>query len=146
MIGKADQRETPVLGATISRRGFVKTGGALFVSLALPLRFATRAEATENPTSIDPTSPASWLEIRSDNTIVARTGRTETGVGITGYYPQTIAEELNVRPEMINLIMWASRLRNWACPFRRSALLMASSRAAAKRSLTANWCKDNISS
>ena len=105
MIGKTDERETPVLGATISRRGFVKTGGALFVSLALPLRFATRAEAAENPTSIDPTSPASWLEIRSDNTIVARTGRTETGVGITGYYPQTIAEELNVRPETITLIM-----------------------------------------
>ena len=105
MIGKTDERETPVLGATISRRGFVKTGGALFVSLALPLRLATRAEAAENPTSIDPTSPASWLEIRSDNTIVARTGRTETGVGITGYYPQTIAEELNVRPETITLIM-----------------------------------------
>ncbi|TMP93987.1 MAG: xanthine dehydrogenase family protein molybdopterin-binding subunit [Verrucomicrobia bacterium] len=105
MIGKTDERETPVLGTTISRRGFVKTGGALFVSLALPLRFATRAEAAENPTSIDPTSPASWLEIRSDNTIVARTGRTETGIGITGYYPQTIAEELNVRPETITLIM-----------------------------------------
>jgi CO/xanthine dehydrogenase Mo-binding subunit len=92
-------------GTTISRRGFVKTGGALFVSLALPLRFAGRTEAAENPTSIDPTLPASWLEIRSDNTIVARTGRTETGVGITGYYPQTIAEELNVRPETITLIM-----------------------------------------
>src|SRR5229473_2046708 len=105
MIGKTDERETSVLGATISRRGFVKTGGALFVSLALPLRFATRAEAAENPSSIDPPSPASWLEIRSDNTIVARTGRTETGVGITGYYPQTIAEELNVRPETITLIM-----------------------------------------
>src|SRR6266567_1504576 len=105
MIGKTDERETSLLGATISRRGFVKTSGALFVSLALPLRFATRAEAAENPTSIDPTLPASWLEIRSDNTIVARTGRTETGVGITGYYPQTIAEELNVRPETITLIM-----------------------------------------
>lgn len=32
-------------------------------------------------------------------------GRTETGTGITGYYPQTIAEELNVRPETITLIM-----------------------------------------
>lgn len=105
MTGKIDQRETPAFGATISRRGFVKTGGALFVSLALPLRFATRAAAAENSTSIDPTLPESWLEIRSDNTIVARTGRTETGVGITGYYPQTIAEELNVRPETITLIM-----------------------------------------
>jgi nicotinate dehydrogenase subunit B len=105
MIGNTNQSEAPILGTTISRRGFVKTGGALFVSLALPLQFATRAEAAENPTSIDPTLPESWLEIRSDNTIIARTGRTETGVGITGYYPQTIAEELNVRPETITLIM-----------------------------------------
>jgi nicotinate dehydrogenase subunit B len=105
MIGKTDERETSGSVVTISRRGFVKTGGALFVSLALPLRFAAGAAAAENPTSIDPTLPASWLEIRSDNTIVARTGRTETGVGITGYYPQTIAEELNVRPETITLIM-----------------------------------------
>jgi CO/xanthine dehydrogenase Mo-binding subunit len=94
-----------MLAPTISRRGFVKTGGALFVSLAIPLRFGGLATAAENPGSIDPTSLASWLEIRSDNTIVARTGRTETGVGMTGYYPQTIAEELNVRPETITLIM-----------------------------------------
>jgi nicotinate dehydrogenase subunit B len=93
------------LAPAITRRGFVRLGGALFVSLALPLRFAGRTEAAENPTSIDPALPASWLEIRSDNTIVARTGRAETGVGITGYYPQTIAEELNVRPETITLIM-----------------------------------------
>jgi nicotinate dehydrogenase subunit B len=105
MTGKTDPRETPVLGVTISRRGFVKTGGALFVSLALPLRFVRVTEPVENPTSLDPTLPASWLEIRSDNTIVARTGRAETGTGITGYYPQTIAEELNVRPETITLIM-----------------------------------------
>jgi nicotinate dehydrogenase subunit B len=104
-MGKLDQPETSVLGATISRRSFVRTGGALFVSLTFPLQFTGPMPAAENPTSMDPTLPASWLEIRSDNTIVARTGRTETGVGITGYYPQTIAEELNVRPETITLIM-----------------------------------------
>lgn len=105
MTSGRDQCETAVLGTAISRRGFVKTGGALFVSLAIPWRFAASAQAAENPTSIDPTLLASWLEIRSDNTIVARTGRTETGVGITGYYPQTIAEELNVRPDTITLVM-----------------------------------------
>jgi CO/xanthine dehydrogenase Mo-binding subunit len=105
MNSKMDQCETVVFAATISRRGFVKTGGALFVSLAFPVRFTGKTEAAENPTSIDPTLLASWLEIRSDNTIVARTGRAETGVGITGYYPQTIAEELNVRPETIALVM-----------------------------------------
>jgi nicotinate dehydrogenase subunit B len=96
---------TANLPPTISRRGFVKTGGALFVSLAIPLRFTGRAEAAETPTAMDATLPESWLEIRADNTIVARTGRAETGTGITGYYPQTIAEELNVRPETITLIM-----------------------------------------
>jgi nicotinate dehydrogenase subunit B len=105
MNSKMDQRETAAFAPTISRRGFVKTGGALFVSLAFPVGFAAKTEAAGNPTSIDPTLLASWLEIRSDNTIVARTGRTETGVGVTGYYPQTIAEELSVRPETITLIM-----------------------------------------
>jgi CO/xanthine dehydrogenase Mo-binding subunit len=103
MSGETNQR--PVSGGGISRRGFVKTGGALFVSVAIPWRFGASAQPAADPTSIDPTQLASWLEIRSDNTIVARTGRTETGVGITGYYPQTIAEELNVPPETITLIM-----------------------------------------
>ncbi|HJT68723.1 MAG TPA: molybdopterin cofactor-binding domain-containing protein [Terriglobales bacterium] len=104
MTSRTDQPEAPVLG-TISRRGFVKTGGVLFVSLAFPLPFAARAAAAKSPSSVDATLPESWLEIRSDNTIIARTGRTETGVGITGYYPQVIAEELSVRPETITLIM-----------------------------------------
>jgi CO/xanthine dehydrogenase Mo-binding subunit len=78
---------------TLTRRAFVKTGGALFVSLA------ARAE--------DPASRplASWLEIRNDNTILVRTGRTEIGTGMSAFYAQTIAEELSVRPEAITLIM-----------------------------------------
>src|SRR6202040_1009266 len=54
---------------------------------------------------LDATLPASWLEIRSDNTILMRTGRTETGTGMSGYYTQVIAEELSVRPETISLIL-----------------------------------------
>ena len=85
--------------ATITRRGFVKMGGTLFVSLALPAGFPIRA--AESQTSLDPALLASWLEIRSDNTILVRTGRTETGTGMSAYYAQAIAEELNVRPETI---------------------------------------------
>ena len=48
---------------------------------------------------------ASWLEIRSDSTILVRTGRTEIGTGMSAFYSQMIAEELNVRPESITLIM-----------------------------------------
>ena len=52
---------------TLTRRGFVKMGGALFVSFALPAGFS--AAPTDSPTSLDPTLLASWLEIRTDNTI-----------------------------------------------------------------------------
>jgi nicotinate dehydrogenase subunit B len=91
------------LTSTITRRGFVKMGGALFVSLSVPADFALNA--AESQTSLDPTSLASWLEIHSDNSILARTGRTETGTGMSGYYAQAIAEELRVRPETISLIL-----------------------------------------
>src|ERR1700720_143105 len=88
---------------TITRRALVKIGGALFVWLAIPAEFSATAAATgggaASGTSPDPTQLASWLEIRSDNTILARTGRAETGTGMSAYYAQTIAEELNVRPE-----------------------------------------------
>jgi nicotinate dehydrogenase subunit B len=87
----------------ITRRGFVKIGGALVVSLAIPLEFPLRAGEAQAP--VDPTLLGSWLEIRSDNTVVARTGRTETGTGMSGYYAQAIAEELEVRPEAVSLIM-----------------------------------------
>ncbi len=77
---------------TLTRRGFVKVGGALFVSLR-----TANGQASQ--------SLVSWLEIRSDNTILVRTGRTEIGTGMSAFYAQTIAEELNVRPEAITLIM-----------------------------------------
>jgi CO/xanthine dehydrogenase Mo-binding subunit len=84
---------------TLTRRGFVQAGGALFVSLGIP------GSAAVSETSLDPSQPGSWLEIRNDNTIVARTGRTETGTGMSAFYAQMIAEELSVRPEAITLIM-----------------------------------------
>jgi hypothetical protein len=87
----------------LTRRGFVNIGGALFVSLAIPP--GLRVKAAESPTSLDPAMLASWLEIRSDNTILMRTGRTETGTGMSAFYAQTAAEELNVRPEAIALIL-----------------------------------------
>lgn len=77
----------------ITRRGFIQAGGALFVSLQ-----TSAAPGNRMPVS-------AWLEIRSDSTILVRTGRTETGTGMSGFYPQTVAEELYVLPETITLIM-----------------------------------------
>jgi nicotinate dehydrogenase subunit B len=107
MIVKTETSGDSVSLLTITRRGFVKTGGALFVSLVLP-RFTSMAAASQaslDTNQLDPTLLASWLELRSDNTILMRTGRTETGTGMSGYYAQAIAEELRVRPETISLIL-----------------------------------------
>jgi nicotinate dehydrogenase subunit B len=93
---------------TLTRRGFVKMGGALFVSFVLPAGFRAQtgeSQASLQANQLNPTLLASWLEIRSDSTILMRTGRTETGTGMSGYYTQVIAEELSVRPETISLIM-----------------------------------------
>ena len=97
--------DSPII-MTLTRRGFVKMGGALFVSIYILAVFPAKAADSQLLTNhLDPTLLASWLEIRSDNTILMRTGRTETGTGMSGYYPQVIAEELRVRPEVISLIM-----------------------------------------
>src|SRR5579884_1594406 len=93
----------PTAHGTVTRRGFVKTGGALFVSLGIP--GVLSAQTGEEPTSLDAGRLASWIEIRSDTTILVRTGRGEIGTGMSGFYPQTVAEELSVRPETITLIM-----------------------------------------
>ena len=104
MTPKIETSNDPTSAMNLTRRGFVKMGGALFVSFALPAGFSAAAPE-ENQTSLDPTLLASWLEIRADNAIVMRTGRTETGTGMSGYYTQAIAEELRVRPEAIALIL-----------------------------------------
>ncbi|HWB97436.1 MAG TPA: molybdopterin cofactor-binding domain-containing protein, partial [Bryobacteraceae bacterium] len=89
---------------TVTRRGFVTSGGALFVSLQLPVAIAGLV-TTGTQHSPDPAQLASWLEIRGDNSVLVRTGRTETGTGMSGYYTQVIAEELNIRPESVSLLM-----------------------------------------
>jgi len=94
---------SPAKSIEISRRGFVKIGGALFVSLMLPRELTALSLDPEG--SPDPSLLASWLEIRHDNAILMRTGRTETGTGMSAYYAQAIAEELHVRPEAITLIL-----------------------------------------
>jgi len=95
--------ETPEITTRLTRRGFVTIGGALFVSLSLPS--GASAQPAGSQTSLDPSLLASWLEIHSDNSIVMRTGRTETGTGMSAFYAQMVAEELTVRPETVTLIL-----------------------------------------
>src|SRR5580658_2424945 len=102
MIPKPEQARRSVGPVEITRRDFVKAGGALFVSLAMLPRSSYPSPPEAQPT---PTPIASWIEIRSDNTILVRTGRTEIGTGMSAFYAQVVAEELCVRPEAITLMM-----------------------------------------
>ena len=91
----------------ITRRSFVTTGGTLVVSLCIQRTIggSPAIAAQGAPSGLDPTRLASWLEIHADNTILVRTGRTETGTGMSAFYAQMVAEELNVRPDTITLVL-----------------------------------------
>ena len=90
---------------TLTRRSFVKIGGGLVVTLAaLPDAFTPNG-ADADAAVLDATRLNSWLEIKADGRVIARTGRAEMGVGMAAYFRQTVAEELNLRPESIDLVM-----------------------------------------
>ena len=95
---------TKVLGAALSRRGFVKTGGVLLAGFALP-----KVEGQQKPGLVDalnPGRPESWIEIHADNTILIRTGRSDFGQGtIFTAYRQIVAEELSARFEAIATVV-----------------------------------------
>jgi nicotinate dehydrogenase subunit B len=102
MLVKPDHSAGSSMIPRLTRRGFVKLGGALMVSFTFPGLAAAAAE--EQPASAT-SHLTSWLEIRHDNTILVRTGRTEIGTGMSAFYAQVIAEELSVEPESITLLM-----------------------------------------
>ena len=90
----------------LSRRSFVKTGGALVVGFGLVDLTAGRIEAAVPKNTLDPTLPGSWIEIHPDNTILIRTGKSDFGQGTTyTAYKQIVAEELSASPESITTVI-----------------------------------------
>src|SRR6266545_4089652 len=88
-----------VHGATLTRRQFVKTGGALIVGFSLVGKnfWETAAEAAVPGNSLDATLASSWCEIHADNTILIRTGKFDVAQTTAHTaYKQIVAEELNV--------------------------------------------------
>ncbi len=100
MLTKTDHSSDRNITPKLTRRGFVKMGGALMVSFTFPGLSAMGADVPPATSHL-----TSWLEIRQDNTILVRTGRTEIGTGMSAFYAQVIAEELSVEPESITLLM-----------------------------------------
>jgi CO/xanthine dehydrogenase Mo-binding subunit len=96
-----EKNSVSVFGAALTRRHFVKVGGALFVGFGL-----VRAKAAGTKNSLDPTLPGSWIEIHPDNTILIRTGKTDFGQGTTfTAYKQIVAEELSAPFDAITTVV-----------------------------------------
>ena len=101
-----------VFGATLTRRQFVKTGGALVVGFSLVGTELLKGETPKVATmmnSLDASLPSSWIEIRPDNTILIRTGKNDFGQGSTfTAYRQIVADELSVPFEAITTVVQGS--------------------------------------
>src|ERR1700676_3636213 len=97
-----------VFGAALTRRHFVKAGGALFVGFGMVgvdgLKNSAKGATSRN--SLDATLPESWIEIHPDNTILIRTGKSDFGQS-TAFtaYRQIVAEELNTTFEAVTTVV-----------------------------------------
>src|SRR5690242_66253 len=94
---------------TLSRRGFLKAGGALVIMSAVPeaLR-APLAEAAAGAgpyPALDPTALATWLTVRADGSVVARSGHVELGHGVQTGLAQIVAEELDVPFDRVTMVL-----------------------------------------
>jgi CO/xanthine dehydrogenase Mo-binding subunit len=93
---------------SVSRRGFVKSGGALFVGFGFVGAEGAQKASAAGVTveKLDPSKPESWIEIHADNTILIRTGKSDFGQGtVFTAYRQIVAEELCVPFETITTVI-----------------------------------------
>jgi nicotinate dehydrogenase subunit B len=90
--------------AALSRRGFLKSSGALIV--AFSLGGAREASAQGGPIAGSPAMNLldSWIAISADGSITAYSGKEELGQGIATAQQQLVAEELNVAFDRVKLI------------------------------------------
>src|SRR5215472_8684658 len=97
------------VGATLSRRDFIKAGGVLVVGFSFVGPQVLRADAGKTApmkNTLDPTLPSSWVEIHPDNTILIRTGKSDFGQGTTfTAYRQIVADELSAPFEAITTVV-----------------------------------------
>ncbi|MBV9764862.1 MAG: xanthine dehydrogenase family protein molybdopterin-binding subunit [Acidobacteriaceae bacterium] len=97
---------TDVFGASLSRRGFVKSGGALLVGFGVFKIDAQESAPGVGGNSMNAALPQSWIEIHADNTILMRVGKPDFGTSsVFTAYRQIVAEELSVPFEAITTVV-----------------------------------------
>ena len=93
------------LSISASRRAFLKTGGLLIGfslsdSAVLPQLVAADTAPTPQPGRLD-----AWLRIGKDEMVSVSTGKVDIGMGVQTALIQVIAEELDVLPAHVQLVM-----------------------------------------
>ncbi len=90
----------------VSRRGMLSASGALVVAFSMTPRAHSQGSGSPLPGSLR-TSPFldSWIRIDTTGQITVFTGKAELGQGIKTALIQVAAEELDVAPRAINLVM-----------------------------------------
>ncbi len=84
--------------ASMTRRGLLETGGALFVTFALGGRRAARAQGGA-PAQVD-----SFLGVGADGSVVIYTSKVDVGTGLATAFCQTAAEELDIPVERFRVV------------------------------------------
>jgi nicotinate dehydrogenase subunit B len=94
----------------LSRKSFLKGGGALVVGFSLAgaglAGKATASGATSSGYLPDITQVDSWLSIGADGVAVLKTSQIEVGNGVTTGLLQVFGEELNLPMSMVRHGMW----------------------------------------
>ena len=95
-------------GAVLSRRSFVKAGGALLVG-ASGLRLAASSGRGAKPVRLEPARPTpaqadSYLAIHADNTASVLSGRVELGQGSMTGLLLLVADELDMSVDQLRFV------------------------------------------
>ena len=98
-----------LVNAGFTRRGFLKTSGALIVSFSAA-SLAERVGVAQGGPGGAPSGPPadrldSWIAVGADGRITAYTGKCELGQGLFTAQSQLVAEELSVPLDRVTLIM-----------------------------------------
>jgi CO/xanthine dehydrogenase Mo-binding subunit len=92
----------------VTRREFLKTGGAIVVSFGIPASVASVTAPKAGaawPAPPDAAALDSWLRIAADGSVTASVGKIDAGMGIGTAFAQIVAEELDVPIERVTIVM-----------------------------------------
>ena len=104
---RSAQREGIAVSTAISRRGFLRAGGALVVSFALgEPALAQRPPGSESALgkTLDTGSVDGFVAVNADGTVTIYSGKVDLGQGLRIAIPQMAAEELGIGVERIVLV------------------------------------------